>query len=179
MFDFIGKTVAKIFGTKSERDIKEVTPYVGQINEEYAKLAVISDDELRGRTQAVKSIIDERLKDTDSKIAALHQRIADEPELDIMQKETIFSEIDTLEKDRNKDLEIVLMEVLPQAFAIVKETARRFKENGQLVVTATELDQSLAARKPNVRLEGDKAVWANKWLAAGSEVTWDMLHYDV
>jgi len=179
MFDFIGKTVAKIFGTKSERDIKEVTPYVGQINEEYARLAVISDDELRQRTQAVKSVIDERLKDIDAQIAALHQRINNEPDLDIMQKENIFSEIDTLEKDRNKQLETVLMEVLPQAFAIVKETARRFKENNQLVVTATDLDRNFAARKPNVRIEGDQAIWANKWLAAGSEITWDMLHYDV
>ncbi|MDQ4140977.1 MAG: preprotein translocase subunit SecA, partial [Bacteroidota bacterium] len=179
MFDFIGKTVAKIFGTKSERDIKEVTPYVGQINEEYARLAAISDDELRQRTQAVKSIIDERLNEIDAKISALHQRVANEPELDIMQKENIFSEIDTLEKDRNKQLETVLMEVLPQAFAIVKETARRFKENGQLVVTATEIDRTIAARKPNVRLEGDKAIWAYKWMAAGNEITWDMLHYDV
>ncbi|QNF31761.1 preprotein translocase subunit SecA [Adhaeribacter swui] len=179
MFDFIGKTVAKIFGTKSERDIKEVTPYVGQINEEYARLAAVSDDELRQRTQDVKAIIDERLKQIDDQIAVLHHRINNEPELDIMQKENIFSEIDTLEKDRNKQLEQVLMEVLPQAFAIVKETARRYKENHQLVVTATDLDRSIAARKPNVRLEGDKAIWANKWLAAGSEITWDMLHYDV
>ncbi|RDC64723.1 preprotein translocase subunit SecA [Adhaeribacter pallidiroseus] len=179
MFDFIGKTVAKIFGTKSERDIKEITPYVGQINEEYARLAGVSDDELRQRTQAVKSVIDERLKEIDAQIAALHQRINNEPDLDIMQKENIFSEIDTLEKDRNKQLELVLMEVLPQAFAIVKETARRFKDNNQLVVTATDLDRSIAARKPNVRLEGDKAIWANKWLAAGNEITWDMLHYDV
>ena len=179
MFDFIGKTVAKIFGTKSERDIKEITPYVGLINEEYARLASISDDELRLRTQVVKSVIDERLKEIDAQIAALHQRISNEPDLDIMQKENIFSEIDTLEKDRNKQLETVLMEVLPQAFAIVKETARRFKENNQLVVTATDLDRNFASRKPNVRIEGDKAVWANKWLAAGNEITWDMLHYDV
>ncbi|CAA9277968.1 MAG: Protein translocase subunit SecA [uncultured Adhaeribacter sp.] len=179
MFDFIGKTVAKLFGTKSERDIKEITPYVGQINQEYAQLAAISDDELRQRTQAVKLIIDERLQDTDTKIAALHQQVADQPDLDIMQKEGIFNQIDELEKERNKDLEKVLMEVLPQAFAIVKETARRFKEIGQMVVTATDLDRSLAARKPNVRLDGEKAVWANTWLAAGSEITWDMLHYDV
>ncbi|QMU30234.1 preprotein translocase subunit SecA [Adhaeribacter radiodurans] len=179
MFDFIGKTVAKIFGTKSERDIKEVTPYVGQINEEYARLAAITDDELRQRTQTVKSIIDERLSEMDAKISALYQRVANESELDIMQKENIFSEIDSLEKERNKQLELVLMEVLPQAFAIVKETARRFKENGQLEVTATEMDRSMAARKPNVRVEGDKAIWANKWMAAGSEITWDMLHYDV
>src|SRR5215217_2890744 len=127
MFDFIGKTIAKVFGTKSERDIKEITPYVSLINQEFAQLAAISDDELRARTLVVKGIIDDRLKDIDARIAALHQRIVDEPDLDIMQKEAVFNEIDDLEKARNKDLETVLMEVLPQAFAIVKETARRLK----------------------------------------------------
>ncbi|MDX5443388.1 MAG: preprotein translocase subunit SecA, partial [Hymenobacteraceae bacterium] len=179
MFDLIGKTVAKIFGTKSERDIKEVTPYVAMINEEYAKLAGISDDALRQRTHEVKAIIDERLKSIDDKIAALHKRVADEPELDIVQKEKIFSEIDELEKERNKELEVVLMDVLPQGFAIVKETARRYKENGKLEVTATEFDREIATRKQNVEIAGDKAIWHNKWLAAGNEITWDMLHYDV
>jgi len=179
MFDFIGKTIAKVFGTKSERDIKEITPYVGLINQEYVQLATLSDDDLRGRTATVKSLIDERLQDIDTKINALHQRIADEPSLDIMQKETIFNEIDELEKTRNKDLETILMEVLPQAFAIVKETARRFKENHKLVVTATNMDRTIAARKPNVEISDNQATWHNKWLAAGTEVTWDMLHYDV
>ncbi|MFD1187060.1 preprotein translocase subunit SecA [Pontibacter rugosus] len=179
MFDFFGKTVAKIFGTKSDRDIKEVLPYVSKINEEYTKLSGLTDDELRGKTFEIKGIIDERLKPIDTKIAALHQRVADEPELNIVQKENIFSEIDELEKDRNKELEVVLMEVLPTGFAVVKETSRRWKENGQLVVTATDHDRMIAARKVNVQIEGEKATWANTWLAAGSEITWDMLHYDV
>ncbi|WP_205501749.1 preprotein translocase subunit SecA [Rufibacter psychrotolerans] len=179
MFDFFGKTVAKIFGTKSDRDIKGVLPYVTLINQEFAQLASLTDDQLRNRTQEVQATIAERLKPIDDKIAALHQRIENEPELDIAAKEEIFIQIDELEKDRNKDLEVVLMEVLPQAFAIVKETARRYKENGQLVVTATDFDRNLAARKPNVQIQGDKAVWLNKWIAAGNEVTWDMVHYDV
>ncbi|MBF9251938.1 preprotein translocase subunit SecA [Pontibacter sp. 172403-2] len=179
MFDFFGKTVAKVFGTKSDRDIKEVMPYVAKINEEYAKLAGLSGDELRQRTAEVKRVIDERLKPIDEQIAGLHKRIADEPELDIVQKENIFSEIDELEKQRNKDLEVVLMEVLPAAFAIVKETARRWKEDGQMEVTATEQDRAFAATKANVQIEGDKAIWLNKWVAAGTEITWDMLHYDV
>ncbi|QCR23420.1 preprotein translocase subunit SecA [Pontibacter sp. SGAir0037] len=179
MFDFFGKTVAKIFGTKSDKDIKGVIPYVSQINEEYGRLASLSDDELRHKTVEVKAIIDERLKPIDENIAALHKRIADEPELNIVQKENIFSEIDELEKNRNKELEVVLMEVLPAAFAIVKETSRRWKENGQLVVTANDFDRTLAARKPNVQIDGDKAIWANKWTAAGNEITWEMLHYDV
>src|SRR5690606_20705905 len=172
-------TVAKIFGTKSDRDIKEVVPYVSKINEEYAKLTSLTDDQLRLKTIEIKGIIDERLKPTDEKIAALHKRVVDETELNIVQKEAIFSEIDELEKERNKELEVVLMEVLPVGFAIVKETARRWKENGQLVVTANDMDRQFASRKPNVQIEGEKAVWANKWMAAGNEITWDMLHYDV
>jgi preprotein translocase subunit SecA len=179
MFDFFGKTVAKIFGTKSDRDIKGVMPYVGLINQEFAKLATLTDDQLRNRTQEVQAAIAARLKPIDDKIAALHLRIENEQDLDIAQKEEIFVEIDELEKERNKDLEVVLMEVLPEAFAIVKETARRFKENGQLTVTATDLDHTFAARKPNVQINGDQAVWANRWNAAGTEVVWDMLHYDV
>ncbi|MBJ6117186.1 preprotein translocase subunit SecA [Pontibacter sp. BT310] len=179
MFDFFGKTVAKLFGTKSDKDIKEVLPYVSKVNEEYAKLTNLTDDQLRHKTVEIRGIINERLKSIDDKIAALHKRVADEPELNIVQKEAIFSEIDELEKQRNKDLEVVLMEVLPVGFAVVKETARRWKENGQLVVTANDMDRALAARKPNVQLDGDKAIWANKWEAAGNEITWEMLHYDV
>jgi preprotein translocase subunit SecA len=179
MFDFFGKTVAKLFGTKSDRDIKEVLPYVSKVNEEYAKLSGLTDDQLRQKTIEIKGIIDEHLKPTDEKIAALHKRVADEPELNIVQKEAIFAEIDELEKERNKELEVVLMQVLPVGFAIVKETARRWKENGQLVVTANDMDRDFASRKPNVQIDGDKAIWANKWMAAGNEITWEMLHYDV
>ncbi|WP_162427680.1 preprotein translocase subunit SecA [Pontibacter pudoricolor] len=179
MFDFFGKTVAKLFGTKSDKDIKEVLPYVSKVNEEYAKLKNLTDDQLRHKTVEIRGVINERLKSIDDKIAALHKRVADEQELNIVQKEAIFSEIDELEKQRNKDLEVVLMEVLPVGFAVVKETARRWKENGQLVVTANDMDRALATRKPNVQLDGDKAIWANKWEAAGNEITWEMLHYDV
>ncbi|QDA60772.1 preprotein translocase subunit SecA [Hymenobacter jejuensis] len=179
MFDFLGKTVAKIFGSKSERDLKEIIPYVALINAEYAKLAQLSDDELRQRTEEVRGRIDAHLKGIDDQIASLHQQITDQPNLDVTQKEKIFDQIDELEKQRNKDLEVVLLEVLPVSFAIVKETARRYKENGQLVVTATDYDRAYAATKPNVRIEGDKAIWANKWIAGGAEITWDMVHYDV
>jgi preprotein translocase subunit SecA len=179
MFDFIGKTIAKVFGTKSERDIKEITPYVALINQEYTKLNSLSDADLRAQTSIVKAQIDERLREIDAQISALHLQVANETNLDIMQKEAIFNEIDALEKTRNKDLETILMEVLPQAFAIVKETARRFKENNQLVVPATEFDLSIAARKSNVEIKDGQAIWHNKWMAAGNEVTWDMLHYDV
>ncbi|MBJ6108598.1 preprotein translocase subunit SecA [Hymenobacter sp. BT523] len=179
MFEFLGKTVAKIFGSKSERDLKEIVPYVALINAEYAKLAGLTDDQLREQTDAVRARIAERLAGLDGQIAGLHQQIDTQPQLDVAQKEVLFEQIDALEKQRNKDLEAVLLEVLPQAFAIVKDTARRYKENGQLVVTANARDREYAATHPNCVIEGDKAIWYNKWLAAGAEIVWDMVHYDV
>ena len=179
MLDFLGKTVAKLFGSKSERDLKEIVPYVALINAEYAKLAGLTDDQLRDQTQVVRARIDERLAGIDGQIGALHQQMADQPTMDVAQKETRFEQIDVLEKQRNKDLEAVLIEVLPSAFAIVKETARRYAQNGQLTVMATDVDREYAARKSNVTIEGSQAVWANKWLAGGAEITWDMVHYDV
>lgn len=179
MFDFLGKTVAKIFGTKSDRDLKEIIPYVALVNAEYAKLAQLSDDQLREHTNEVRAQIDAHLKPLDDQLAALHARVNEDASLDIMAKEKLFDQIDELEKQRNKDLEVVLMQVLPAAFATVKETARRYTENGQLVVTATDYDRQYAQRKGNVTIQGDKAIWSNKWLAAGAEITWDMIHYDV
>ncbi|RSK46006.1 preprotein translocase subunit SecA [Hymenobacter perfusus] len=179
MFDFLGKTVAKIFGSKSDRDLKEIVPYVALVNAEYAKLAQLSDDELRARTDEVRARINAHLKAIDDQIANLHNRVNEDVSLDAVQKEELFEQIDVLEKQRNKELEVVLLEVLPVGFAICKETARRYTQNGQLTVTATDYDREYASRKPNVRIEGDKAIWSNKWLAAGAEVTWDMIHYDV
>ena len=175
----IGKALKKIFGTKSDRDIKLIMPYVEKTNEEYAKLQEISDDELRAKTDSVKEHIDDHLKDIDKQIEDLHQKIDDNPELDINEKEEVFNQIDKLEEDRNKELEDVLLEVLPQAFAIVKETARRFKENGKMVVTATMRDKQLAAIHEHVEIDGEKAIWHNEWLAAGNKTKWEMLHYDV
>ena len=175
----IGKALKKIFGTKSDRDIKLIMPYVEKTNEEYAKLQEISDDELRAKTDSVKEHIDDHLKDIDKQIEDLHQKIDDNPELDINEKEEVFNQIDKLEEDRNKELEDVLLEVLPQAFAIVKETARRFKENGKMVVIATMRDKQLAAIHEHVEIDGEKAIWHNEWLAAGNKTKWEMLHYDV
>ncbi|MCK5369709.1 MAG: preprotein translocase subunit SecA [Cyclobacteriaceae bacterium] len=175
----ISKALKKIFGTKSDRDIKLIMPYVEKTNEEYAKLQEISDDELRAKTDSVKEHIDDHLKDIDKQIEDLHQKIDDNPELDINEKEEVFNQIDKLEEDRNKELEDVLLEVLPQAFAIVKETARRFKENGKMVVIATMRDKQLAAIHEHVEIDGEKAIWHNEWLAAGNKTKWEMLHYDV
>ena len=179
MLDFLGKTVAKLFGSKAEKDLKDVVPYVALINAEYAKLAGLTDDQLRQRTQEVRQQIDGKLAGLDGQIAGLQNQIDTQPQLDVSRKEAIFEQIDALEKQRNKDLEAALLDALPQAFAIVKETARRYAQNGQLVVTATDADRDIARTKGNVTIQGDKATWSNKWLAAGAEITWDMVHYDV
>ncbi|MEM9325188.1 MAG: preprotein translocase subunit SecA [Bacteroidota bacterium] len=179
MFNFISKGVAKVFGTKADRDLKELVPYVGKINEQFEKLRDLTDDELRAKTKELQDIIAERLKSIDDQIAALHTQANEDKSLDIHQKEEIFNQIDKLEEERDEELEVVLLEILSVAFAVVKETARRLAENKQLVVTANMNDKMHAAEKPHVTIEGDKAIWANEWNAAGTEVVWNMVHYDV
>ncbi|MGK7391351.1 MAG: preprotein translocase subunit SecA [Candidatus Cyclobacteriaceae bacterium M2_1C_046] len=171
--------LAKIFGTKSEKDIKKLMPLVRKINDEAQKLESVTDDQLRAKTDEIRSQIDAYLQDIDNQIAALHKKVADNPELDIHQKEEIFNEIDKLEEDRNKELEKILMDVLPPAFAVVKETARRLKFDGKLEVTASTEDRKKAAEASYVTIEGDRAIWSNTWQAAGAEIVWDMVHYDV
>ncbi len=177
MFSILSKTVTKIFGTKSDRDIKAILPIVDKIKEAYAQLHEISDDALRGKSIEFKQRIADFLASIDSQITELHaQGMAT---TDVDEKETFFQQIDKLNEERNKQLEVVLLEILPEAFAVVKETARRFTENKKLVVTATIEDKFIASKKANVVIEGEKAIWHNQWLAAGNQITWDMVHYDV
>ncbi|MGB5927429.1 MAG: preprotein translocase subunit SecA, partial [Cyclobacteriaceae bacterium] len=129
MINFLTKGLTKIFGTKSDKDIKVVLPYVDQTNSEFDKLKNVSDDELRAGKEKIKEEINEGLRHIDDQIEELNKKIKDDPNMDIHHKEEIFGQIDKLEEDRNKDLEEILLQVLPRAFAIVKETARRFKEN--------------------------------------------------
>lgn len=154
-------------------------PLVEQIKEAYAQLHDISDDELRAKTDEIRATISQELEAIDSQLKALHDKVEENPDLDINQKEEIFAEIDKLEEDRNKNLEEVLMKVLPQAFAIVRETARRFKENKRLVAKATQFDRQLAATREHIKIEGDQVIWENEWLAAGQRIVWDMVHYEV
>lgn len=179
MLDFIAKGLAKVFGTKSDRDIKELRPKVAVINAAYSKLQGLSDDQLRGKTTEIKEFINAELKSFDDSIADLRAKIEALDPKQVHEKDALFNEIDKTEKDRDAALEVVLDKVMADAFAVVKETARRFKENGKLVVAATIKDKELAVRKPNVEINGDQAIWHNKWMAAGNEVVWDMVHYDV
>lgn len=177
MFNFLTKGITKIFGTKSEKDVKALSPYINATNQEYVKLAGLSNDEFRQKTVDLKNYINEKLSGIDSQIADLKTQTASDISVD--QKEELFKQIDVLEKKRNEELEVVLLEILPQAFAVVKETARRFKENDTLEVTATMLDRELAMTKEHIEIVGDKAIWKNEWYAAGNLLKWNMLHYDV
>ncbi|WP_443936757.1 preprotein translocase subunit SecA [Pedobacter sp. MW01-1-1] len=170
--------LAKIFGSKSERDIKAIQPLVVKVNEEYAKLSSISNDELRQKTISFKEKIATFLAEIDAKIAGLKAE-AENESLGLHEKTALYDQVDALGKERDAELEKVLIEILPEAFAVVKETSRRLSENDYLEVTASPYDREYAARKSNVKIVGDKAQWANKWDAAGTEVNWNMVHYDV
>ncbi|WP_143304622.1 preprotein translocase subunit SecA [Chitinophaga vietnamensis] len=170
--------LTKLFGgNKSDRDIKAITPIVQQINEEYEKLQSLPIDALRQKTQEFRQRIAAHLAAIDKEIAEKQEQ-ADNSE-DVTLKDTIYQEIDLLKKDRDKQLEVILKELLPEAFAVVKETAHRFTNNTTITATATPLDRQLAVTKNYVTIEGDKAIWKNSWDAAGSTVTWNMVHYDV
>ncbi|RYD52323.1 MAG: preprotein translocase subunit SecA [Sphingobacteriales bacterium] len=169
--------LSKIFGgSKSEKDMKPIRPLVEQINSYYAQYAELSNDALRGKTTEFRSRIADYLAQTDTAIA--DARSAAEA-AGHGGSDAQYATIDKLRKERNARLEEILKEILPEAFAVVKETARRFSEHAELEATATELDQMMAPHRPNVRLEGDRAFFANTWDAAGSTVTWNMVHYDV
>jgi preprotein translocase subunit SecA len=170
--------LSKLFGSKSNRDIKLIQPLVEKTKEEYSKLHSLSNDELRQRTIDFKARIQEFLEDIDKEIAVVKTE-AESEDLPINEKTALYDQLDKLQKDRDKELEKVLMEILPEAFAVMKDTARRFTENKTIDVIATQADRELAARKKNVIIQGDKAIHHNTWLAAGTEVTWNMIHYDV
>ena len=171
--------ISKLFGNKSERDVKSILPVVEKIKQEFAKLNGISNDELRQKTIDFKETIKQGLAEIDSELQEIRDSMENNPDLAVNEKVELYTQLDKLEKDRNKQLEVILMDILPEGFAVIKETARRLKENHTLEVTATQFDRDLAAYKGNVIIKGDRAIHHNTWLAAGNEVTWDMVHYDV
>ncbi len=180
MANIFTKGISKLFGgTKNEKDLSKIYPYIPLINAAFEKLKNISDDELRNKTQDLKKTIKTRLKQTDEQIETFNQQVEEDTSLDIYQKENIFEQIDKLESQRDEELEKILLDVLPQGFAVVKETARRLAENEKLVVQATDYDKKLAIEKDYIEISGEKAIWKNKWMAAKNEVVWNMVHYDV
>lgn len=171
-------SILKAFvGDKSEKDVKAIQPIITKIKSFEGALQALSHDELRAKTAEFKAKIQNARADKDAKIASLKQDA--EQTQDIDAREDIYAEIDKIEKEAYEISEKVLNEILPEAFAVVKETARRFKDNTTITVTATPKDRELSATKPYINIEGDNATWANSWDAAGKAITWDMIHYDV
>jgi len=174
---FINSIIKAFVGNKSQKDVKATQPYITKIKALESVLASLSNDELRAKTADFKEKIKQARSKQDTEIES--KKIEAENTSDIDQREDIYNAIDTLEKEAYDISEKVLIEILPEAFAVVKETARRFKENSTVTVTATPKDRELSATKTYITLDGDKANWANQWNAAGKQITWDMIHYDV
>jgi preprotein translocase subunit SecA len=171
-------SILKVFvGDKSQKDVKATQPYINKIKALEPVLSALSHDELRAKTAEFKAKIKQARAKQDAEIEA--KKAEAENTTDIDKREDIYNAIDALEKEAYQISEKVLEEILPEAFAVVKETARRFKENSNITVTATPKDRELSATKSYITLDGENAVWANTWNAAGKEITWDMIHYDV
>ncbi len=179
MIDIINNLARKLFGSKADKDIEEIQPQLEKINAHFTELRKVSNDELRARTGELKQRIADHLSEEKKQIAELTEK-AEDPQTGIEEKEQIYDRIDAIEETVTDKIEEVLSEILPEAFAVMKETARRFKESDGLEVTATDMDRDLATvTEPHVVIQDDKAIHRNKWMAGGNEITWDMLHYDV
>ena len=172
----INKFLSKLFGNKSTRDMKLIQPWVEKVKAAYPAIQALDDDALRAKTKELQEKIQSSANDLKEKIAALKAKVEDTP---IEDREVIFNQIDKLEKEVLERYEVALNEALPDAFAIVKDTARRFAENEEIVVTANDFDRELAAKHDFVRIEGDKAIYQNHWMAGGNDLKWNMVHYDV
>jgi len=174
---FINSIIKAFVGDKSQKDVKALQPYLAKIKTFESVLTSLSNDDLRAKTTFFKEKIKQARAEKDSKITSLKQEA--ESIEDIDKREDIYVAIDALEKEAYEISEKTLMEILPEAFAVVKETAKRFKENTEIKVTATAKDRELSATKTYITLDGDTAIWSNSWNAAGKPITWDMIHYDV
>ncbi|MFA5496755.1 MAG: DEAD/DEAH box helicase, partial [Bacteroidales bacterium] len=170
--------IGKIFGSKSDRDLKQLTPYVDAVKEEYKRIDTLTADDLRAETDKLRHTIIEYIAEDEKKKAALREQLED-VEIEVDKKEDLAAEVDKLSRKIDEKLEEVLEQVLPKAFAIMKSTARRFNDNKTIEVTATPFDREISAHKDHVEIRGDKAIWHNEWMAGGNMITWDMVHYDV
>ena len=174
----VNKIVGKFLGNKADRDMREVTPYLEKIKKEYTPLLELSNDQLRERSAALKQKVTDFVAEDKARLEEMKLR-AEDPEVDVSEKEDLYKEIDTLDEQIDEKYEVVLGEILPEAFAVIKETAHRFKEHEEIEVTALDYDRTLAASRESVEIKGNRAIWQNKWMAGGNEITWDMVHYDV
>jgi preprotein translocase subunit SecA len=174
---FINSIIKAFVGDKSQKGVKALQPYLAKIKTFESALSALSNDELRAKTTFFKEKIKQARAEKDAKIASLKQEAENIEDID--KREDIYVDIDALEKEAYEISEKTLMEILPEAFAVVKETAKRFKENTEIKVTATAKDRELSATRTYITLDGDTSIWSNSWNAAGKQITWDMIHYDV
>jgi len=174
----IAGLLKQLFGDKTAKDRKHYQPIIDKTNAFSQEIGSLSDDQLRDKTFSFRKSIADYVQDLEDQLAELNATASD-INTPIEEKEELFDKIDKMVKTIDDKIEEKLADILPEAFAVVKETARRWSENGQLVVTATQMDRDLAARKDGITIEGDKAIWHNKWTAAGADVSWNMVHYDV
>ena len=172
----LNKILQSLFGNKSTRDMKLIQPLVEKVKATYDEIKALSNDQLRAKTKEIQAHVQNAAKEQKEKIAELKAQIEETP---IDERESLFNQIDKLEKEALEVYEVALNEVMPVAFGIMHDTARRFTENEEIVVTATDLDRDLAATKDFVRIEGDNAIYSNHWIAGGNDTKWDMIHYDV
>ena len=172
----LNKIISKLFGNKAQRDLNEVNPTVKKIKEAYSEIEKLSNDELRNRTKELEKQISDFVSIEKEQI---NQLKADMENIELNEREAIWTQVDKLEKDITDKYEQILGELLPVAFSIMKDTARRFTENEEIVVTATDFDRDLAANHDFVHIEGDKAIYKKRWIAGGTEISWEMIHYDV
>jgi len=171
--------LGKILGKKSDRDVKELIPIVKRIKEAYPTIAALSDDELRAKTTEFRKRIADYIADEEEQVRKLTLEIEQESEKTVEEKERMWKKVDELEKAAYDKTQFMLMEILPEAFSVIKETARRFKDNETIEVAVTELDRELAQRKQHITITGGKAIYRNEWMAGGNLIKWDMVHYDV
>jgi len=172
----LNKILQSLFGNKSTRDMKLIQPLVEKVKATYDEIKALSNDQLRAKTKEIQAHVQNAAKEQKEKIAELKAQIEETP---IDERESLFNQIDKLEKEALEVYEVALNEVMPVAFGIMHDTARRFTENEEIVVTATDFDRDLAATKDFVRIEGDNAIYSNHWIAGGNDMKWDMIHYDV
>ena len=177
--DILSKVIKLFFGSKIDKDRKEIMPYVEKIKEVYPSISQLSNDELRARSQALSKAIADFIAEDEARIAK-NKATLEQPEISLQDKERLSKDIDDTTKRIDQKIEQKLEEILPEAFAIMKDTARRFAENDEVVVTANDFDRNLAAERGDlVRIEDDKAIYSSQWTAGGNTIKWDMVHYDV
>ncbi|MCD4697090.1 MAG: preprotein translocase subunit SecA, partial [Bacteroidales bacterium] len=169
----------KLLGSKSARDLKALNPYKDRILEAYEIITNLSNDELRDKTAEFKKRIAEHIADDINQIAEIKENVSSNPDMDVEEKEKLWKKVDDLEKQSYDNTQDILNEILPEAFSVIKETARRFKENEIVEVTANDFDRELAALREHINISGGKALYKNQWMAGGNLITWDMVHYDV